>query len=228
MILLECRRINSENEMNSIEVRESTHQLQFVAGFNARYHQILERNWGIVDRGIKITVGVIAIVGVWASTSGEKWTETSNLLGWVSLIMAVILNVVQTTEYERYHGEMFRKWSDLMADAKKIQSRHEMEGKDTASPETRNRICDAIDLEHSLHANQPAPFLRLLAKCESDEIEATYGPGIRTHAQAHEFIKSLRLPQDVDAIECDVIPSAEAGQVSVVEKQQVAEAAVVD
>lgn len=174
--------------MTPDELVECTHRLKFIAGTNQRYHHKLAWRWGVVDKSIRIAIGVTSVVGMCLSVSGDSFAWWSTAVGWISLGVAVALNVIPTGDYEKTNLDLFRRWSDLYKYAQTIQSRSEIDGKDAVSPESRSRLAEAIEMEHTLHASQTAPFPALLEQCQKEETLATYG--VDTFDKVHAMIDS--------------------------------------
>ncbi len=198
--------------MDANDVDTAIHELKMIAGINQRYHQKLAFLWGLVDKGIKISVGLVAVWGVALSTAGPAHAGLAMTVGWISLGIAVALNVIPTGDYVKDNTDLFRRWSDLYLSAHMIKTRFDIEGADKASPEVRSRIAEAKEIEQTLHATQTAPIRWLLNRCEREEIRAVYG--VDTFAEAHNKLwPSLPQTQAASAVVAAVAGSemAEAG-----------------
>jgi hypothetical protein len=155
----------------------------FTCTANQRYHQILERRWTFLDRAIRIIVGVLAIVGAIIAVPSLDLPKSGFIIGIISVVAAVILNVLPVGDWAKTHGEMFRLWSELRKDA--AQEEHKAcDVCETNVPDAMSdRLCELVGKMESLNADEPAPFKKLLIRCFEDENEAEWGPGIRTNAQ---------------------------------------------
>jgi hypothetical protein len=175
--------------MDADQVAKQIHCLQYTSGINQRYHQRLEWWWGFADKVIRISVGVLAVFGLWASMNGPGSADTAEALAVGSLALAVALNVIPSAEREKFHGELFHRWSDLRRSAELLKVR--LDDPKTTVAGVRERILEMTDHENTLHGCEPAPWRWLLELCQGDENEAEYGPGIRTHQQVEAEKKRL-------------------------------------
>lgn len=159
---------------------------KYTSGFNQRYHQICEWRWGVADKAIRVAVGVFAVFGFWLGMKGAEYAVHAEVIAVLSLAVAFALNVIPTGEREKYHAEQFHRWSDLRKTAESLGSRLVIAPKEGVTPAMRERIEEIIETEHSLHSGEPAPWVKLLLKCQEEENQSEWGPGIRTHEQVEE------------------------------------------
>ena len=151
-------------------------EVEYNAGMNARYHQILEAKYDRYDKAVRVMVAIGAIIGtVFAVPKFEEIFPDSSrlavaLTGFViavlSLAAAAILNIVPIAEKAKFHGEMFRSWSDLRKDA--VLAEH----KTCAIEPTdfhADRLFELVGKAESLHAQEPFPDEALLRECQDDE-----------------------------------------------------------
>jgi hypothetical protein len=161
------------------------HELMFTCGMNQRYHQRLKLYWAILDRTIRIAVGVLAVLGLVFAIPGmdNGWGLRVAIL---SLVVAIALNIVPVSDWEKAHAELFRAWSELRKDAESESVKAcSLDGTSVPSY-VADRLCEMTGKEHSLDADEPAPWKWLLARCQGDEVEARWGKGIRTFADAEK------------------------------------------
>jgi hypothetical protein len=101
-------------------------------------------------------------------------------LALISVVVAGVLNIVPVVEKAKFHGEMFRAWSELRKDGV-------LEQQKTCGEEPQehhvNRLAELTGKMESLHTMEPFAEVALLQKCQEDENEAEWGTGIRTHQQ---------------------------------------------
>lgn len=162
--------------MTNLQALESLHCSRFTAGISQRYHQIMEWRWSAADKFLRIFVGVLAVLGLWASLKGSSFAWHSEAIAVVSMLIAVALNVVPAGDREKYHGEMFRRWSDLRTAVDAIESKvkaDDLDGKPSIC--LQERLSDLKNSENGLHGQEPAPWPKLLARCEKEERRSIYG-----------------------------------------------------
>ncbi len=156
--------------MTNFTLKRLLFNLKFTAGMNARYHQREEMYWGRWDRGIRIAVGILAVFGlVFATPSMDVW-HLGLATAIISLIAAAVLNILPVGDWEKRHGELFRLWSDLRRDAVLEEQRVSEEDDGLQGVEQATvRLNDLTSKVESLHANEPAPDMKLLKECEKAE-----------------------------------------------------------
>jgi hypothetical protein len=185
--------------MTREEYTNRLHAIISTAGANAWYHQTKESWYDRDDKGIRIVVALLAILGlVFAIPSLDSMLPGLGLSWWgfgvsiVSLAAAICLNIIPVVEKAKIHGEMFRLWSNLRKNAvleeqkscgRKLENYH------------LERLQELTGEMESLHADESFPDVALLAKCQGDENERVWGKGIRTFAQA-ETERSRRMTPD--------------------------------
>ena len=175
--------------MTNSEYRKRLHDLLFTCEMNQLYHQTLEWRYGLLDKALKIMVGVLAASGAVLAVPGQpaSWSWAGFIVAGLSAAFAVALNVVPVGDREKAHGGMFRLWSDLLKDA--LQEEHKTCEKDTEKDAQKihdERLCELIGKKESLNASESAAWPRLLLKCLGDLNERRWGEGIRTFEQAEE------------------------------------------
>jgi hypothetical protein len=170
--------LNENAEDYSARLRD----IVYTASFNARYHQYFESRYDYIDKIIRIVIAILAIFGMVLAV--PKFDLASPWVGFcvalISLVFAGILNIVPVVEKAKFHGEMFRCWSDVRANAV-------LEQQKTYSivPEEHHfeRLEELSRNMESLHADEPYADNKLLLRFQEDENEAEWGQGIRTTAQ---------------------------------------------
>jgi hypothetical protein len=171
--------------MTRSEYDRRLHELAFTCKMNLRYHQCLQRRYTLWDRSIRIAVAVLAVIGFVAAVPNLVNAWVGLLLAAVSILVALVLNVVLVGDWARTHAELFRLWSDLRTDA--VLQEHkalEVGDADTVPDYLSERLAELTAKSLQLDADEPAPFEKLLKRCMGDEIETMYGSGIRTKEQA--------------------------------------------
>ena len=186
--------------------RKHLWDLKFTTGSNQRYHHCLEWWWGAIDKTVRIAVGVIAVLGFWTAFPNAATASAAFWIGLIGVVIALFLNVIPLGDREKFHGEMFRRWSDLRAESEVLEVKiGDKEASDSAGQAITERVLELIARENQLHADEPAPYRWLLQKCEGDENESLHGPGLRTYAQIEaerakraEAWAAISLPEEAD------------------------------
>jgi hypothetical protein len=166
------------------EGRKHLWEINFISGFNQRYHHRLEWWWGMADKIVRIAVGILAVLGFWTVFPNSASSDTEFCIALAGVIAALVLNVIPLGDREKFHGEMFRRWSAVRSDAE--LQRTKLGGKaedDNLTTAVFDRILEITEHEQQLHADEPAPYRWLLKLCEGDERERQYGEGLRTYEQ---------------------------------------------
>jgi hypothetical protein len=180
--------------MTIVECRRHLWELKFTAGVNQRYHQRLESWFGALDKSVRIAVGVLAVLSFWTAFPNASPPGAAFWIGLSGVIAALVLNVIPIGVREKFHGEMFRGWSDLRSDADRLEIKVADKDPDDNAPQAVVEfLMDAIRQEQQLHSQEPSPFRWLLVQCEQDERESLYGEGLRTNAQIEEERKRREL-----------------------------------
>lgn len=173
--------------MTTKEYCDELYKLKFMCGFNQQYHQILEWRYGVADKLVKVALAIFTLIGVVLAFPSLASPTAGVVVAVAAAAAAWTLNIIPLDSREKFHGEMFRLWSDLHADA-------EQEGRRSCGRDISNsanhHFCDRLgDLQskaHALHAMEPAAHRGLLQRCEEDERERMWGPGVRTVPQVEE------------------------------------------
>src|SRR5262249_13599799 len=141
--------------------------------------------WKCADRLVRIAVGVFAVAGLYYAVPGLGSPDIGLNIAVLSVVVAIALNIVPISDWERKHAEMFSLWSELRKDA----SREDHKSCDTDDGKDANhyrseRLSDLDSKMESLHAMEPAPWIYLLRRCQHNENERLYGPKVRTYDDA--------------------------------------------
>ena len=188
--------------MKAKEYEDKLYTLAHICGLNQRYHQRMARRWALVDRVAKIAVALVAIIAL-AALMGERYERLEFWMATLAALFAVVLNVVPFGEFEKFATEMFRGWSDLRIDVETQSARVEADADGNIAPHKVERLTEMLAKSHALDAKEPAPWRRLLRKCQEDETESEWGEGIRTPAQMAAARTARTNPQP-EAVAADV------------------------
>src|SRR4051812_16924755 len=93
------------------------HQISVGAGMNQRYHQSRAATWSWWDRGCKIVVGLLAVLGVClcvvtANIHNYWWDGSSITTAALAALAAIALNVLPFGEWCSRHSALFERWTD--------------------------------------------------------------------------------------------------------------------
>ena len=168
--------------MNPHEFQQKVWELTQTAAINQRYHQRLEWWWGAADKLVRILVGILAVASLVVTIAGSDFQTSAVVIGFASVIAAIVLNVIPLGDREKFYGEMFRRWSDFRKDAEKL-GRYLSESNDKPSKADIELLRELEGKQHALDADEPAPWRRLLRESQEDQNESIWGEGIRTPEQ---------------------------------------------
>src|SRR5260370_1717139 len=179
--------------MTNQEFRRRLHKLIFTCGQNHRYHHYLERLWGVTDKVIRGLVAMLAIIVTILAVPGADSPPTGLVIAIFAPVVAAILNIVQVGDWEKFHGEMFRLWSDLQSDAEIEEHKLSHLGAVADIPEVFfDRFIDLTNKANNLHLAEPKGWKWLLKKCYEDQMESEYG--VRSFAEAQSIVAQKRSP----------------------------------
>src|SRR5437899_2431204 len=103
---MQFQRVLLEDPMTNSEYKRRLHHVVFTCGINHRYHHTLEWVWGAVDKGIRVGVGVLAIVGLVLAVPSFVDSMVGFYVAIASVVVALALNIVPVGDWEKFHGEM--------------------------------------------------------------------------------------------------------------------------
>lgn len=174
--------------MKTEDFCDRLYELKFTSGMNARYHHHLEARWGGWDKVVRITVGALSVAGLVTTLMGRDLDAWSTWLAIASVFAAVALNVIPLADWEKKHGDLFRRWVDLRRDCQILEDRTcALPAGEDAKPGILERLQELREREHAIDAAEPAPDRKLLLQCQEDETESIFG--VRTNAEVEELKK---------------------------------------
>lgn len=169
--------------MNIQAYREQLFSLEYACGVNQRYHKILEWRWGMGEKAVKVLMGVMAVCGLIVTMPDMASLRVEVAIGILSVISALALNVMPLGDREKFHGEMFRRWSDLRSDVETEDVKVERKVRtDRAGDVCIERLEELLAKKVSLNASESHAFGSLLHRCQEDENQCRYG--VRDYASA--------------------------------------------
>lgn len=173
--------------MRHEEYRRRLDELLFTCGMNQRYHQCEEWRLGWWDKSVRITVAVLALAGTICAAPGVDRPPLGLIVAIVSLIVAMLLNIIPVSDREKFHAQLFQLWSELRADAAKLQLRScDKDIEASVNYHCPERLIDLISKAAVLHAKEPFPDEMVLKECEGDEYMSLYG--VRTADEARALM----------------------------------------
>jgi hypothetical protein len=182
-----------EGIMQKSEYCQRLRQIMYTCAVNQRYHHILEWRWGAGDKAIRIIVGIFAILGAVLAVPKLDAPCWGFIVALLSVVAAAVLNIVPVGDREKFHGEMFRLWGDLRRNALADELKT-CDSEDDPPPYLVDHLREMLDKMESFNLEEPAPWMGLLNRCQEDENESEWGPGIRTVKQIEEE-RRLRLSE---------------------------------
>lgn len=180
--------------MTRAELIAKLKELEGYASINQRYHQAMADRWGRRDRALKITLGFLTVFGFAISVAppssmnaAESWTPWvlwfgGLVLGFLSLLAAVALNVAPMVSIERAHAAAFARWTYLFQDITTLRANVDLV-KDSELRWLAKRVPELTAKISEIEREESAPDEVLMLKCQEDENEYRWGAGIRTHEQ---------------------------------------------
>ena len=174
------------------------HELDFHASMNQSYHQKQWAWYGFWERSVRISITVLACVSLGYSLAAGPWVPSqvsaSNyvsvpaiIVSALSLVAAIVLNVAPLDRRERAHESAFRRWNDLMRDARDFRLRAEAVDKSDTSAlqmlvaelQVMRRRLSEIEVDEPPYVNN-----KLLDRCQEDENQRRWG--VRSNEEAEQ------------------------------------------
>ena len=169
------------------EYRIRLHELTFASGMSARYHQIMEWRYMIVDRAVRILIFTLTGIGMVLAVPGVDHPYAGLAVAILSFLAAVALAAFPFGDREKHHGTLFSLWVELRSEAEQQDLRTCASGEDVNAVAYRlERLGELSARAAALDAKEPAPWPDLLRECLGDEIQREYGDGVRTYEAAME------------------------------------------
>ncbi len=158
---------------------------EVTTGMNQRYHQRRQLVFAWWDRGVRIGVGVVTAFGFLCTTvEAPYWLSVG--LSFCGLCIAIAVIVTPFVENSLRHAELFRRWTDLRADAELLRTqvpRNKSVGE--LECQTLQRI---IAKANHIEGDEPAPNHAMLKECLGDEMESRFN--VRTWEEREGIGKS--------------------------------------
>ena len=137
---------------------------------NQRYHQARAHLWTCWNRGVQISVAVLAVIGVCLSVvsllvESKVADGFAIAVATMAAIAAIALNVLPLGDWAAMHLDLFRRWTDLREDIDSLKL------ETTADPSKYGiqRLRELSAKVHRICATEPAPNETLLNKCHALE-----------------------------------------------------------
>ncbi len=170
--------------MNKTQFRQAVNDLVFQASMSMRYCSTLGWRFDAADRAIRVAVGLVAAIGVvW---SGTIWINLT------ALVLAIALNIIPTGTFARFYSDLLRRWSDIRLNGESVLLQAEAHKGPNVPQWMMDRLRNLLETKVCVLAVEPAPWGSLLKRCYGDQIEALYGPGIRTVEAAQKKRQSRK------------------------------------
>lgn len=173
--------------------------LSFTAAMNVRYHQYKWTRFSNIDKGIRIAVGVVAVISVVVSINGFSMSNNgyfgfaSAAIAILSLIVAIVLNITPANEREAFHRDLLRRWSDLREEVDgeivRVESTVDYEN-DVYKEERLHRLEDLAKKKNRINSMENSPDDELLQKCYREENKSRSGYATKEEKDLHEKEKN--------------------------------------
>jgi hypothetical protein len=122
------------------------HELKVAAGMSLRYHKHCEEWYGWWDKAIRITVAVLAAIGLILAI--RDYFPIGIIVAVISLVATMVLNIVPVGDKEKQHAELYQLWNELFKDCSMEQIRISERGDSEEAP--RDAIGRIAELERFL------------------------------------------------------------------------------
>jgi hypothetical protein len=162
--------------MTHDEFEQKQYHISVCAGQNQRYHQRRAHLWTRWDRGVRIAVGVLAVIAF--SLAIVATFRHSGLVDWLGVIAAfaaavaaVVLNVMPLGEWSAQHLDLFRRWTDLREDIDALE--FDFQGDPTQELIDRLKALDAT-VHRICGTESVGPKKSLLDECYREEVRSRH------------------------------------------------------
>jgi hypothetical protein len=151
---------------------------RYVAHMNKLYHQIMSWRYGVLDRTIRVLVGILAIGSFTASLLAYPnapfpiGAANALLLSFASMSAAIVLNVVPVGDFYKRSNESYRSWTTHSSRWENLENRFYT----TTSPDLAEFLREVNELtteKNHVESSESAAWPRLLARCQ-EKANATF------------------------------------------------------
>lgn len=171
--------------MTRDEFEDKQYEISVTAGMNQRYHQSRAHKWTWWNRGVQISVAVLAVISLCLAVAAAL-AETALLDGLailfssLAVIAAIALNVLPLGDWVQQHLDLLRRWSDVREDVESLP----FDLVDEPTPDLIGRL-KALDAKvHRICAIEPGCDEELHKKCYQDEKRSRQSPSTNCAAPA--------------------------------------------
>lgn len=181
--------------MEKENLKNSVWELSFTASMNQDYYQTLTFYTAFLDRTVRIVVGILAVFSLIVACVPD-WGSWSVPLAIVSLVAALVLNIVPLQNYERKFAQLYQQWTDLRAHLQRFEIRvfgQVLEATfmisskglllEKVSPVDARDFQDLTNERHRIEADEFWDWDWLNRKCQRVERQRRWGPQIETYEQ---------------------------------------------
>jgi hypothetical protein len=181
--------------MEKENLKNSVWELSFIVSMNQDYYQTLTFYAACLDRLVRIVVGILAVFSLIIACVPD-WGSWSITLAIVSLVTALVLNIVPLQNYERKFAQLYQQWTDLRAHLQRFEIRvfgQVLEANfmicskgrliEKVLPADARDFQDLTNERHRIEADEFWDCDWLNRKCQRAERQRRWGPQIKTYEQ---------------------------------------------
>lgn len=196
--------------MTYYEYKHRLRELRVTCVMNLEYHHDLEDCYGRQDKNVRVAVGALAVIGLVLSVPGVSFPLSAFAIAIVTTIAAVALNIISIGDREKTHGELFRLWSDMLADANREEFRTYENDEDgevhALRAERLNDLCWKVS---ALSSREPVAQRKLLDHCHSRALMQLFG--VQSTEELRERYAAEAATSSAAAAEATAVASDAAG-----------------
>jgi len=177
------------------------------AGMNVEYHQTMAyRYWlyGWIANFLTVLLfifGIVCVTFEWPKSKKElkKQTFKPRVCAAISALLASILLFTPLSTWQSNHRGWQAAWSGVDSQLKDLETMFVSLRTSEPLPLYMVDQVRAIDAKvGQIQGEEPAPFIGLLKQCWGDQLERTYGAGLRTTQQVEEYMKATGKVPPID------------------------------
>ena len=160
--------------MNTNELLNTIHELQYTSCVNQRYHQAQAARCLFFQRILRsgVALGTIISFSMLASDPLPVWSVCTAVC--LALMIGVVFGVIPNRA--RRFQDLFRRWTELRRDAEALDlyvtESIELNGQAIGATQWLNSL---VSRRHSIEENEVAPDESLLQKAQGDENYSRFG-----------------------------------------------------
>ena len=172
------------------ELMDRTHELQYIASVNEKYHRIHADGVIRLDKYTRIGIAIATISCVVSIPFAPYGIVTATSI--VVLLLAVLF-LTSSLDWRIRSDDLYCRWTELRIGVEEIfllLNRHSTDEGGYAPADLVRRHEILVTRRHAIERDEPAPNMKQLLKAQHDENYRRYG--VRTYEEVRELHANTR------------------------------------